>query len=87
MPLSLEIVTPRTAVAPRTVRWVDVPAASGRLRILPGHAALVCELAPGPVTAVGDDGVETTWNTGAGTVRVSADGEVTLLVRSAEARR
>lgn len=79
---TVEILTPRRAHPPHEVRSLDVPAAEGRLTVLPRHQPFICELAAGDVKVVNTDGERETWSIGQGTLWVKPDG-VTLLTREA----
>jgi F-type H+-transporting ATPase subunit epsilon len=52
----LEVATPERAVFQRPVREAQVPARSGYLGILPGHAPLIGELGTGVLTCVEGSG-------------------------------
>ncbi|HEV2418146.1 MAG TPA: ATP synthase F1 subunit epsilon [Terriglobia bacterium] len=45
--IELQVVTPEQVAVSATATSVSLPGASGRLGILPGHAPLISELAPG----------------------------------------
>ena len=79
--LTLEIRTPEQSWTMDDVTSLDVPAAQGRLTVLPGHAPLVCALEPGALVIARGE-AEETWTGGTGTLQVTAEG-VTLLLRSA----
>ncbi|MGB9119725.1 MAG: F0F1 ATP synthase subunit epsilon [Candidatus Angelobacter sp.] len=45
--LQLEIVTPERLVVSEPAEYIEIPGATGYLGILPGHAPLIGEVAPG----------------------------------------
>ena len=47
MPLTLEIVTPEASVYSATIDSVVIPTVEGEVGILPGHIALLTQVAPG----------------------------------------
>ena len=80
----LEIITPEQSFPSRDIVAVDVPAAEGRLTVLPGHAPLVCTLTAGNVSLRNTDDTKETLSIGSGTMTVNK-AVVTLLVRKATA--
>lgn len=80
--IRLDIVTPDHLVAHDSVSGVTLPGKTGYLGILPGHAPLLTELAPGKLTYMRDGlphGVCVTW----GFAEVLPD-RVIVLVQTAE---
>ncbi len=80
--IRLDIVTPDRLVAHDSVRGVTLPGKTGYLGILPGHAPLLTELAPGKLTYLRDGlghDVCVTW----GFAEVLPD-RVIVLVQTAE---
>jgi F-type H+-transporting ATPase subunit epsilon len=45
--IQLEIVTPERLVINEAVEYIEIPGETGYLGVLPGHAPLITELAPG----------------------------------------
>ncbi len=82
MEIRLDIVTPDRLVAHDAVSGVTLPGKNGFLGILPGHAPLLTELAPGKLTYLRDGrphGVAVNW----GFAEVLPD-RVIVLVLTAE---
>ncbi len=80
--IRLDIVTPDRLVAHDSVSGVTLPGKTGYLGILPGHAPLLTELAPGKLTYLREGlrhGVCVTW----GFAEVLPD-RVIVLVQTAE---
>ncbi len=78
----LEIVTPEKKVVDTAVEDVQIPAKSGYLGVLPGHAPLIAELAVGEISfhdASGESRLAVAW----GFVEVLPD-KVTILAETAE---
>lgn len=48
--IQLEIVTPERLVINEAVEYIEIPGQTGYLGVLPGHAPLITELAPGELT-------------------------------------
>jgi F-type H+-transporting ATPase subunit epsilon len=48
--IQLEIVTPERLVVNEAVEYIEIPGETGYLGVLPGHAPLITELAPGELT-------------------------------------
>jgi F-type H+-transporting ATPase subunit epsilon len=48
--LQLEIVTPERLVVSEPAEYIEIPGETGYLGILPGHAPLISEVAPGELT-------------------------------------
>jgi len=48
--IQLEIVTPERLVVSEAAEYIEIPGATGYLGILPGHAPLISEVAPGELT-------------------------------------
>ena len=48
--IQLEIVTPERLVVSEAAEYIEIPGETGYLGILPGHAPLISELAPGELT-------------------------------------
>jgi F-type H+-transporting ATPase subunit epsilon len=48
--IQLEIVTPERLVISETAEYIEIPGETGYLGVLPGHAPLITELAPGELT-------------------------------------
>ena len=48
--IQLEIVTPERLVINEAVEYIEIPGETGYLGVLPGHAPLITELAPGELT-------------------------------------
>lgn len=80
--IELQVVTPEHRVVSATAASVSLPGAAGRLGILPGHAPLVSELAPG-VLSYSENGVERVLATGEGFAEV-LQGRVIVLAQTAE---
>lgn len=81
--LRFRILTPARPVVDQEVDTCSVTAAGGELGILPGHAALLAALRPGPASYT--DAGSTRWfAVSQGFVEVNDD-VVTVLVRAAEA--
>jgi len=77
----LEIITPAGATSARTVTFLDVPAAYGRLTVLANHEPMICSLDAGFVRIREDEEFEEErWEIGKGSMKVTRN-EVTLLVR------
>ena len=86
----MEIVTPDRSFPARTVTLLNVPAAHGRLTVLPGHEPFIGELHEGDVyfdavneTSSASPVIEReTWAIRRGTLLVRGD-QTTVLVRGA----
>jgi F-type H+-transporting ATPase subunit epsilon len=48
--IQLEIVTPERLVVSEPAEYIEIPGETGYLGVLPGHAPLITELAPGELT-------------------------------------
>ena len=48
--MQLEIVTPERLVVSEPAEYIEIPGETGYLGILPGHAPLISEVAPGELT-------------------------------------
>ena len=48
--IQLEIVTPERLVVNEAVEYIEIPGETGYLGVLPGHAPLITEVAPGELT-------------------------------------
>jgi F-type H+-transporting ATPase subunit epsilon len=48
--IQLEIVTPERLVVNEAAEYIEIPGETGYLGVLPGHAPLITELAPGELT-------------------------------------
>ncbi len=48
--IQLEIVTPERLVVSESAEYIEIPGEGGYLGILPGHAPLISEVAPGELT-------------------------------------
>ena len=48
--IQLEIVTPERLVVSEAAEYIEIPGETGYLGILPGHAPLISEVAPGELT-------------------------------------
>ena len=48
--IQLEIVTPERLVVSEPAEYIEIPGETGYLGILPGHAPLISEVAPGELT-------------------------------------
>ena len=48
--MQLEIVTPERLVVSESAEYIEIPGEGGYLGILPGHAPLISEVAPGELT-------------------------------------
>lgn len=80
--LEVQIISPAKSVAKTSARQVNAPGALGRLGILPGHAAMVVELGPGPLTLETASGLQSFTITG-GYLDVAKD-KVVVLADSVE---
>lgn len=80
--LKLRVLLPGRHAVDQLVDAVNVTAAEGEVGILPGHAALLAALKPGPAT-FRDGGKSDHWALGEGFLEVHDD-EVTVLVQTAE---
>lgn len=78
----LEIATPEKLVVSNPATEAELPGASGMIGVLPGHAALITELEPGPLEYV-MDGKRQHLATGKGWAEVSGE-LVRVLVDSCE---
>jgi F-type H+-transporting ATPase subunit epsilon len=83
MGFQFEITTPERTVYRAEADAVTVPTSTGEITILPGHAALVSELAPGGLT-VRRGGEETHLLVTGGFVEVRSGSEVVVLADAAE---
>ncbi len=68
--LQLEIVTPEATVFSEEVEMVTLPGSEGQLGILPGHVALMTQMAPGEMT-VRRDGRDRFFAVGEGLVEIT----------------
>jgi len=48
--IQLEIVTPERLVVSEAAEYIEIPGETGNLGVLPGHAPLITELAPGELS-------------------------------------
>ena len=80
--LTLKLLVPTRAAASREVDSINLTAMEGEVGILPGHAALLAALKPGPA-AVRDGSAVEHWALGEGVLEIHDD-VVTVLARSAE---
>jgi F-type H+-transporting ATPase subunit epsilon len=48
--IQLEVVTPERVVASEAAEYIEMPASTGYIGVLPGHAPLLTELAPGEIS-------------------------------------
>ena len=48
--IQLEVVTPERLVVSEAAEYIEIPGETGYLGVLPGHAPLITELAPGELT-------------------------------------
>lgn len=81
--LQVRLVTPDRVVLDTPVDSVDVPASTGYLEVLPGHAPLLAELGVGMVTLHGGEADDQKYFVAWGFVEVLPD-RVTLLAESAQ---
>jgi F-type H+-transporting ATPase subunit epsilon len=81
--LRVRLVTPDRILLDTTAAAVELPAASGYLEVLPGHAPLLSELGAGDVRLHGGEAGEQRYFVAWGFVEV-LPGQVTLLADSAE---
>jgi F-type H+-transporting ATPase subunit epsilon len=81
--LHVRLVTPDRTVLDVLADAVELPAASGYLEALPGHAPLLSELGAGDVTVIGAEGGDQKYFVAWGFVEVLPD-RVTLLAELAE---
>ena len=80
--LQLEVVTPERRVLSEPVNSVTVPARTGEMQILPGHAAVISELKTGVLT-YSEDGATFQLHVSGGFVEISDD-RVSVLAEIAE---
>ncbi|HEY7838349.1 MAG TPA: hypothetical protein VIC54_07095 [Terriglobales bacterium] len=80
--IQLIVVTPQRRVLDTAAEWVDVPAASGAMRVLPGHAPTLGELGEGEVRYQDAAGATHGIQVGGGFLEVLGE-RVTLLADSA----
>ena len=80
--LHLRILLPSREAISRPIDAVNLTAAEGEVGILPGHAALLAALKPGPAS-VKDGATTDKWALGEGFLEVHDD-TVTVLVQTAE---
>ncbi|GAB4464365.1 MAG: F0F1 ATP synthase subunit epsilon [Armatimonadaceae bacterium] len=80
---ALDIVTPEKTVLSDYVTYVQLPAASGSMGILAGHAPLLAELGVGECMVKLPDGAEEMFVLSGGFVEVSRE-KVTVLADTAE---
>jgi F-type H+-transporting ATPase subunit epsilon len=81
--LRVRLVTPERVLFESTAAAVELPAISGYMEVLYGHAPLLSELGAGDVTLHGvTDGAETRYNVSWGFVEVLPD-RVTILASDA----
>lgn len=80
---ALDIVTPEKTVLSETVTSVQLPAASGSMGILAGHAPLLAELSVGECIVQVADGAEAHFVLAGGFVEVTRE-RVTILADTAE---
>jgi F-type H+-transporting ATPase subunit epsilon len=81
--LQVRLVTPDRVVLNTPADSVDVPASTGYLEVLPGHAPLLAELGAGVVTLHGGEANDAKYFVAWGFVEVLPD-RVTLLAESAQ---
>jgi F-type H+-transporting ATPase subunit epsilon len=81
--LRVRLVTPDRILLDTTVAAIELPAASGYIEVLPGHAPLLSELGAGDVRLHGGEAGEQRYFVAWGFVEV-LPGQVTLLADSAE---
>lgn len=84
--MALSVVTPQRTVLETEVRWVEIPAASGQMRALPGHAPTLGELGAGTVRYEAASGATQHLEITGGFFEVLA-GKVTMLADTAAASR
>jgi len=82
-PLQLRIILPDAAVPPRPIRGIDVPAADGRLTVLPGHQPLIAALVAGIATVTTLDNKRESWRISAGALQVEGDSAILLVTEAA----
>lgn len=75
---TLSVVTPQRRVLEAAAVWADVPAASGQMRVLPGHAPTLGDLGAGEVRYQDAQGATHSLNVTGGFVEVLGE-RVTLL--------
>lgn len=80
--LNLRVLLPGREAVNASVDSVNVTASEGEVGILPGHAAFLAALKPGPAT-FRDAGKADVWALGEGFLEVHDD-QVTVLVQTAE---
>jgi F-type H+-transporting ATPase subunit epsilon len=81
--LRVRLVTPDRILLDTTAAAIELPAASGYIEVLPGHAPLLSELGAGDVRLHGGEAGEQRYFVAWGFVEV-LPGQVTLLADSAE---
>lgn len=82
--LQVNVVTPRGPVASEATDAVTAPGEMGEFEVLPGHIPFLSALHPG-VLVLGETGTMRVFAVSRGYVRVSAEGEVEVLVEQAVA--
>lgn len=78
------ILTPLGEVARTSAVYVRAEAADGLLGVMAGHAPMLVRLVVGAVRITQADGDQRWFATSGGVLRVTAEGEVLLLVEAAE---
>ena len=81
MPLTLEIVTPEARVYSDTIDSVVIPTVEGEVGILPGHIALLTQVADGELRVT--KGTETHWLAVGGGFAEVGDDRVRVLAERA----
>ena len=81
--MMVEMITPLEVVTRKDCAAIDVPAAGGRLTVLPRHQTLVCLLKDGLVYVRAGGAPRETWRVGGASLSVRDD-KVTLLAAEAE---
>ncbi len=83
MPLQVNLCIPTQPLANLTAIYVQLPSAAGSMGILPSHAPLRCELAPGVVVCRLTDETERVFSVSSG-LAVIRNNTVTILADTAE---
>jgi F-type H+-transporting ATPase subunit epsilon len=81
--LKVRLVTPERILVDQTVEAVEVPAKTGYLEVLPGHAPLLAEIGAGEVRVHGGEGGDQRYSVARGFVEVLPD-RVTILAEYAQ---
>ena len=83
--IALSVVTPQRQLLSIDTQWVELPATSGQMRALPGHAPTLGELGAGQVRyqSAGADAAEHSLQVSGGFFEVLGD-KITLLADSAQ---